>query len=90
VEVDGKCLTGEKILIATGSRPIIPNIDGPADPQRPIEFWELPRSLIILGGGYVALELGQMFRRLGAEVTILERSAQLLSRGYEPGIEVPG
>jgi hypothetical protein len=47
---------------------------------------ELPRSLLILGGGYVALELGQMFRRFGSEVTILERSQELLAHGYEPQI----
>src|SRR5260370_4498543 len=47
---------------------------------------ELPNSLIILGGGYIALELGQMFRRFGVEVTILERNNQLLAHGYEPAI----
>jgi mercuric reductase len=46
----------------------------------------VPRSLIILGAGYVALELGQMFRRFGTEVTILQRSKQLLAHGYEPEI----
>jgi mercuric reductase len=50
----------------------------------PIELWELPRSLIILGAGYVALELGQMFHRFGTEVTLVQRSEQLLAHGYEP------
>jgi mercuric reductase len=96
VQVDGKRLIGEKILIATGSRPVLPNIDGLRDVpyltsdlltnDEPMEMWELPRSLIFIGGGYIALELGQMFRRFGAEVTILERNEQLLAHGYEPQI----
>jgi mercuric reductase len=96
VRVDGKQLTGEKILIATGSRPVSPEIDGLRDVNfltsdlltndEPMEMRELPRSLIILGGGYIALELGQMFQRFGVEVTILERNDQLLAHGYEPQI----
>lgn len=94
VEVDGKRLTGEKILIATGSRPVIPEIEGldgvpyltsdllTADESA--ELTDLPESLIIVGGGYIALELGQMFHRFGSEVTILERDKQLLAHGYEP------
>ncbi len=49
-----------------------------------MELTECPKSLLIVGGGYIALELGQMFARFGAKVTILERGAQLLARGYEP------
>jgi mercuric reductase len=96
VEVDGKRLTGEKILIATGSRPVIPKIDGLRDVpfltsdlltnDEPMEIQELPQSLIIVGGGYIALELGQMLRRFGVGVTILERNEQLLAHGYEPQI----
>jgi mercuric reductase len=96
VQVNGKRLTGEKILIATGARPIIPNIDGLHDvpfltsdlltSNEPMELLELPRSLIVIGGGYIALELGQMFLRLGVKVTILERSAQLLGHAYEPEV----
>ena len=96
VQVDGKRLTGEKILIATGSRPVIPEIEGLRGVSyltsdlltndEPMELWELPRSLIIIGGGYISLELGQTFRRFGTEVTILERNEQLLAHGYEPQI----
>ncbi len=50
------------------------------------ELTELPRSLIIIGGGYIALEPGQMFSRFGVEVTVLERSTELLSHGYEPEV----
>ncbi len=94
VEVDGKRLTGEKILIATGSRPIIPDLPGLRDvpyitsdllaADESAEMTQLPESLVIIGGGYIALELGQMFRRFGSEVTILERDKQLLAHGYEP------
>lgn len=94
VEADGKRLIGSSFLVATGSRPIVPDIPGLADVPyltsdllthgEDAELRELPRSLIIIGGGYIALELGQMFARLGSNVTILERDAQLLAHGYEP------
>src|SRR5438876_3932829 len=96
VRVGDKRLTGDKILIATGSRPIAPQIEGlDSVPyltsdllthNEPMELTELPASMIIVGGGYVALELGQMFRRFGTEVTSLERSHQLLAHGYEPEV----
>lgn len=96
LEVDGKQLVGEKILIATGSRPAIPNIEGLSDvpyitsdlltADEGVELRDLPSSLVVIGGGYIALELGQMFRRFGSEVTILERGDQLLPRGYEPEV----
>ncbi len=96
VEVGGKRIEGEKFLIATGARPVVPPIDGlPEVPyltsdlltsDEPLELAELPASLLIVGGGYIALELGQMFRRFGSEVTIVERSGEILSRGYEPEV----
>jgi mercuric reductase len=88
-------LTGDQVLVATGSSPSIPPIPGLADTpyltsdlltsDEAQELTELPRSLVILGGGYIALELGQMFARLGSEVTILERSGRILKE-YEPEI----
>lgn len=96
VQVDGKRLHGSKVLIATGSRPVVPDIDGlDSVPyltsdlltvDESVELRELPASLLIIGGGYIALELGQMFSRFGTTVTILERSRQLLARGYEPEV----
>lgn len=96
VEIDGKVLTGGTVLIATGSRPVIPAIEGldrvpylTSDlltVDELMELKELPRSLLIIGGGYIALELGQLFHRLGADVTILERNDQLLAHGYEPEV----
>ncbi|MFN2476015.1 MAG: mercury(II) reductase [Chthoniobacterales bacterium] len=96
VEIGGMRLTGDKILIATGSRPVIREIAGLSEVpyltsdlltnDEPMELRRLPRSLIILGGGYIALELGQMFQRFGTEVTIIERNDQLLAHGYEPQV----
>ena len=96
VQVGGKRLVGDKVLIATGSRPVLPDIDGLADvpyltsdllcSSEAVELKELPRSLLIVGGGYVALELGRMFRRFGSEVTLLERSEGILAHGYEPEV----
>ena len=90
-------LTGDQVLIATGSSPLIPGIPGLADTpyltsdlltsQEEMELTELPRSLIVIGGGYIALELGQMFARIGTDVTILERSARIL-KDYEPEISL--
>ena len=96
IEVDGQQFSGEKILIATGSRPVIPDIAGlDAVPyltsdlltsDEPMELKELPHSILIVGGGYIALELGQMFHRFGTHVTLLERGAELLAHGYEPEV----
>src|SRR5712671_5404988 len=91
-------LIGDQILIATGSVPEIPPFAGLADvpyltsdllssSDDPwgTELREQPRSLLILGGGYIALELGQMFARFGTEVTLVTRDKSILS-GYEPEI----
>jgi mercuric reductase len=96
VRANGKDLVGERILIATGSRPVAPEIPGLSEVPylnsdlltngEDIELRELPASLIIIGGGYIALELGQMFARFGTRVTIVERSRQLLAHGYEPQV----
>lgn len=96
VSIDGTELTGDRVLIATGSRPVLPPIDGLGTvpfltsdlltSDEKVELRELPASLLIVGGGYIALELGQMFHRFGTKVTILERSHELLARGYEPEV----
>ena len=88
VAVNGHTLTGEHCLIATGSRPTLPPIEGlnqvpylTSDlltSNEPQELFDLPESLVILGGGYIALELGQMFQRFGSLVTILEPSRRIL------------
>jgi mercuric reductase len=91
-------LVGEQILIATGSLPVIPTVPGlseipyltsdllsSSDDPWGTELREQPRSLLILGGGYIALELGQMFARFGTQVTLVTRGKRILS-GYEPEI----
>jgi pyruvate/2-oxoglutarate dehydrogenase complex dihydrolipoamide dehydrogenase (E3) component len=76
-------LSAPVVVIDTGTRPKPPAITG-ADDVRVLdstsimELDELPEHLIILGGGYIGLEFGQMFRRFGSEVTIVQRGARLL------------
>jgi mercuric reductase len=88
-------LIGDQVLIATGCSPFIPDIPGLSETPyltsdlltrgEELELTELPRSLLILGGGYIALELGQMFSRFGTEVTLVTHGPSILS-GYEPEI----
>lgn len=77
-------LSADKILLNTGGRPHVPHLPGLEDvpfldSTSVMELEELPEHLIILGGGYVGLEFGQMFCRFGSQVTIVQRSGQLLS-----------
>ena len=87
-----RTLSADRILVATGSRPTIPPIPGLdgvpyltsdlLDADETGRLTLLPSSLVVLGGGYVAVELAQLFARLGSRVTVVARSG-LLS-GYEP------
>jgi pyruvate/2-oxoglutarate dehydrogenase complex dihydrolipoamide dehydrogenase (E3) component len=75
----------DNIFINVGARPANPPIDGldsvPALNSTSImELDELPEHLLVLGGSYVGLEFAQMFRRFGSEVTIVQRSGQLMGR----------
>lgn len=85
VQVGDQQIRGETIVINAGARstsPAIPGIAGVAwlDNARLLDLQELPQHLLIIGGSYIALEFAQIFRRLGSQVTVLQRSAQLLSR----------
>jgi mercuric reductase len=92
VLVGDRRVTGDRVLVATGSRPTIPPIPGLdtvpyltsdlLDADEAGRLTERPESLVVLGGGYVAVELAQLFSRLGSRVTMIARSG-LLS-GYEP------
>jgi pyruvate/2-oxoglutarate dehydrogenase complex dihydrolipoamide dehydrogenase (E3) component len=78
-------LSGEKIFINTGAKPVIPPIGGinrvpSLDSTSIMELDALPKHLLIIGGGYIAIEFGQMFRRYGSQVTMIERGEQLLAR----------
>ncbi|MBC8162054.1 MAG: mercuric reductase [Roseiflexaceae bacterium] len=80
-----KRLRAETIIINTGARPAMPKIAGIADvpvldSTTVMELDEVPEHLLVVGGGYIALEFGQMFRRFGSQVTIIQRGGQLLAR----------
>jgi pyruvate/2-oxoglutarate dehydrogenase complex dihydrolipoamide dehydrogenase (E3) component len=85
---DSLRLHASLIVLDTGSRPAVPDLPGLdqvpfLDTHGMLEVEELPRRLLILGGGYVAVEYGQMMRRFGSEVTIVQRGPRLLSREDE-------
>jgi pyruvate/2-oxoglutarate dehydrogenase complex dihydrolipoamide dehydrogenase (E3) component len=80
-----RVLTAPLIVIDTGARPARPAIDGlesvtALDSTSIMELDAVPEHLLVLGGGYIGLEFGQMFRRFGSRVTIVQRDKQLLAR----------
>ncbi|WP_281406067.1 NAD(P)/FAD-dependent oxidoreductase [Mesorhizobium sp. 10.2.3] len=82
VEVDGQRLSSERIIIATGARPALPDIPGIAevaalDSTTALSLKELPRSMVVIGGGYTGAELAQTFARVGVAVTLVFRSRLL-------------
>jgi mercuric reductase len=84
VQVNNSTYTAENILIATGASPFIPEIPGLKEAgyltnESAYELEDLPEDLVILGGGYIALENAQLFSRLGSKVTVLQRSEHVLS-----------
>ena len=79
LEVNGERITADKIFIATGARPHIPTLAGLAGTPyltstEALRNRKLPRRLIVLGAGYIAVELGYAYRALGSEVHFLVRS----------------
>ncbi|MEP6467626.1 MAG: FAD-dependent oxidoreductase, partial [Parafilimonas sp.] len=83
-----KNITADKIFINVGGRPTIPDIEGLnkiayLNSTSIMELKQLPEHLIIVGAGYIALEFGQMFRRFGSKITILEHSVRFLSKEDE-------
>ncbi len=86
-------IEGEQIFINTGCAPYIPNLIGIKDTEyltstSLLELEEVPKHLIIVGGGYISLEMGQMMSRFGAKVTILERGKTLLPKEDDDVCEV--
>jgi len=80
-----RTLTADRIVLNTGTRSLIPPIEGLTEvdylTNRSImELAEVPEHLLVLGGGYIGLEFGQMFHRFGSDVTIIQRGEQLLDR----------
>ncbi|MBT3907965.1 MAG: glutathione-disulfide reductase [Rhodospirillales bacterium] len=85
VDVDGKSYTAEKILIAVGgwpSMPDIPGIEHVISSNEALDLGALPRRIVIVGGGYIAVEFAGIFNALGVEVTEIIRGDQIL-RGFD-------
>jgi pyruvate/2-oxoglutarate dehydrogenase complex dihydrolipoamide dehydrogenase (E3) component len=81
--VNGRSLQADVIFVNTGCRPAPPDVSGldrvgPLDSTSIMELDQVPEHLIVLGGGYIGLEFGQMFRRFGSRVTVIQRGRQLL------------
>ncbi|MFY9343314.1 MAG: FAD-containing oxidoreductase [Planctomycetota bacterium] len=88
VEVDGERLQGKRIFVNVGARAAAPDMPGAGDVPAfdnvsLLASDELPRHLIVVGGSYIGLEFGQMYRRFGSEVTILQRGDRLVPREDE-------
>lgn len=85
IEAGGERHTGDVVIINTGARPAVPPVHGLdavpwLDNVRVMELREVPRHLLVVGGGYIGCELGQAFRRFGAAVSIVDPSPHLLGR----------
>jgi len=82
---DGETITARHIVIDTGTRTLVPEIPGLSGvPFLTADNWldrpDLPEYLVLLGGGYIGLEMGQFYRRMGNRVTVIERGARLMAR----------
>lgn len=85
VQVGEEIIESEKIFLDTGGRPHIPAIPGLGEVpfltnESILELTAVPQHLLVLGGGYIGLEFGQMFRRYGSRVTIIHHGPQILPR----------
>jgi dihydrolipoamide dehydrogenase len=85
IRVNDKTLQGNRFIIATGTIPAIPDIEGLAQTgyitnEEAVSLPKLPERLVVLGGGPIGLEFAQMFSRFGVQVVVLERSQQPLPR----------
>ncbi len=85
VSVGAETLTAERLFINVGARPHVPDLPGvdqvsflTSESMMDVDF--LPEHLIVVGGSYVGLEFGQMYRRFGSRVTIIELASRLIAR----------
>jgi pyruvate/2-oxoglutarate dehydrogenase complex dihydrolipoamide dehydrogenase (E3) component len=86
IEVDGELITAEKIFINVGARARIPSEFEDVSyltNEEMLELTDIPEHLIIIGGSYIGLEFGQMFRRFGSRITIIEQGERLIAREDE-------
>jgi glutathione reductase (NADPH) len=84
----GKTVTAEKILIATGARPLMPDLPGiehAISSNETFHLEKLPKRILIAGGGYIANEFAGIFHQFGSHVTLVNRSDVIL-RGYDQQI----
>jgi pyruvate/2-oxoglutarate dehydrogenase complex dihydrolipoamide dehydrogenase (E3) component len=94
VEIDGKQYTARKIFIAAGTKPAILPIPGIENAKNLLtnenmfELDEVPKTLAVLGGGAIAVEMAQAFSRLGSKVTVIQRSKNILSKQDSAGAEI--
>src|SRR5579884_233752 len=90
VEVAGRHYTAENILIAVGGHPTVPDIPGiehVISSNEALDLTELPRNIVIVGGGYIAVEFAGIFNGLGAKVTEIIRREELL-HGFDDDLRV--
>ncbi|GIV57287.1 MAG: mercuric reductase [Rhodothermaceae bacterium] len=85
LRVGERRLRGERIYINVGMRPVVPPIDGLdavpwLDSARLLDLETRPDHLVIVGGGYIGMEYAQIYRRFGAEVTVVQRDTQVMPR----------
>lgn len=88
VAVNGQHITAEHILVATGGTPFVPQIPGVEHAITSNEVFELPqlpRRVLMVGGGYIAVEFAGIFHGLGAQVTLCYRGEQVL-RGFDDDV----
>ena len=88
VEVEGKTITAETILVATGAqpfRPDIPGVEHTITSNEAFHLEELPQRAVVVGGGYIAVEFAGIFNGLGSQVTQLYRGEQIL-RGFDDDV----
>lgn len=88
VRVGDEVLTAPQVFINVGGRAAIPSMPGVANTpyltnSTLLDLDVLPRHLIVVGGGYVGLEFGQIFRRFGSDVTIVEMTSRLIAHEDE-------
>src|ERR1700758_645977 len=90
VEIDGRTYTADKIMIATGGHPPgsdIPGIEHVISSNEALDLPELPRRIVIVGGGYIAVEFAGIFRGFGSEVIELIRRPELLY-GFDDDVRI--
>jgi pyruvate/2-oxoglutarate dehydrogenase complex dihydrolipoamide dehydrogenase (E3) component len=88
VRINGALITANQVVLDNGTRSLIPPIEGLANvdfihSENWLERTDLPKHLAIIGGGYIGLEMGQFYRRMGSRVTVIEESSQIVSREDE-------